>query len=269
MYPRRTSGHGTPVFHQRTRGYQAGVALLFTSLTLFVIGFSTKYWFHLSGISEENGVFVSNFGLWEVCTSGTRPQKFVVCRYWSIARVSRWFSSVRMLECAGLINLAIACVTTYLVNFPYPETDGGGVRYSATAAGMVGLLGCAVFAVNSSGNGVLTRRAARAGVQCLEYRVDWSFYLTLIASVLAVLAAVMVRALNGPLAEEGNEITIATVATDSQGRSQSYSAVPAYERQRHLHVAYQAMAEPPPYSRIAPDDPPPPYNQNDPQPMTR
>ncbi|XP_076459758.1 uncharacterized protein LOC143292939 [Babylonia areolata] len=198
------------LWRARRTVYKVGVGVQHAGLLLYVVGFSTPYWFYASPGEGSQG-------LWQYCNG--RCHKLQV--------EEEWFDAVRALLCLTLIVNLMACVLAVYDNClkkynPLSYSLSRRVEITTAAAGLMGACGLSVYTIMME-------------LHYQEYSRHYfgpAYAVTATGCALALLAAVLLCATGSSLRQD--YVTLMTPAKQ--------------QRQQHISVTYHSTSRglPPP-----------------------
>ncbi|XP_076435309.1 uncharacterized protein LOC143275218 [Babylonia areolata] len=186
-------------FSVRSRGYQVGLLLLIISSILFIIGLVSPAWLEyyrvIYQIQEERlfaGVFIGC--RYKLRLVGVTSIDFTRCSFGfahafdGMKDMGEWIHAVETFEILSAIALIFACIYGVTVNCftIYPSARSRILEVTAGVAGLLAFIFTMVFV------GQL-RKTVEGNV---FYTFQWAFYLTVVASISVMVAAVIIALFN-------------------------------------------------------------------------
>ncbi|KAK7095520.1 basic salivary proline-rich protein 4-like [Littorina saxatilis] len=242
----------------RSVGYMVAAGLLVVATVLYCVGFSTTYWIVLSGVVKIHTV---HEGIWTICGTG---EEYLFstssdCVTFSYEYTNDylyfyWWRTCFALSLMGLLAASgLALTFTLLRTFTYTNMDvwrefARLPESVAYVAGMLGCLGCWVYATRSVYFIETKEDLRKLGRPFpLDVRVDWSFYLTLVATFLSVIAAVLLAVFNDLQSNNVNDPTVGqgqALAVSNIRQPQARAGVGMNpQSQAYVHVSPQPYAQ--------------------------
>ncbi|ESO83227.1 hypothetical protein LOTGIDRAFT_169637 [Lottia gigantea] len=141
--------------------------LIWLGKIIFIVGFVTNTWYSYSSTSDHG-----HMGLWVSCNV------LFNCIYFD--PINSWYIAVRALECIALIFLSVGSFQSliYLRRRFKERLIFGAI--AILIGGVVGIIGCIVFAAEVMKN---------ADLLTITVSLGYSFYLTVFGCVLALAGA--------------------------------------------------------------------------------
>ncbi|KAL8610506.1 hypothetical protein ACOMHN_060426 [Nucella lapillus] len=184
------------VFLRRPMGYKVGVVVLEFSLLLFVVGFASPYWYHLS-----SSLLYIHGGLWQVCVQAVILK---VCND-TLEGGPRWLAIVQALQCMSLICLILSLFYAMLVNLVQRRPKHTRLlEILASLASALGLAGTVLF-ISQSESLLVTLRVHGL---VKKPAVQWALAVSLASSVLCLIASVLIAINNSSIPPEDPPSTV-------------------------------------------------------------